>query len=308
MPIWNFDGSSTAQAEGDNSDVYLHPVAMYRDPFRLGNNKLVLCETYDYQKEPTVNNHREHCKKIMEKVYNCHPWFGMEQEYLLLDSADNHPFGWPKNGFPAPQGPYYCSVGANSCYGRDIAEAHYKACLYAGITISGINAETMPSQWEFQIGPCEGIKMGDDLWVARYLLHRVAEDFNCVATLDPKPKKGDWNGAGLHCNFSTKNMRRDGGLSYIQEAIEKLTARHDEHLKMYDPHEGKDNLRRLLGTHEAPGLIDTKHGVGNRLVSFRIPQQVADEGKGYLEDRRPASNADPYQVTEIIVRTVCLNE
>lgn len=147
----------------------------------------------------------------MERAKDQHPWFGLEQEYTLLDQ-DNHPFGWPKNGFPGPQGPYYCGVGANRVFGRDIVEAHYRACLYAGVAICGSNAEVMPAQWEFQVGPTEGVKMGDDMWVARYLLHRVAEDFGVIVSLDPKPVPGNWNGAGAHTNFSTTAMREENGI------------------------------------------------------------------------------------------------
>jgi len=307
LPIWNYDGSSTYQAEGSNSDVYLYPVAMYNDPFLLGNNKLVLCETYKYNKKPTESNHRKTCLEIMQKAADQQPAFGIEQEYTLLDQ-DLHPFGWPKNGFPGPQGPYYCGVGANKVYGRDIVEAHYRACLYAGVNICGTNAEVMPAQWEFQVGICEGIKMGDDLWMARFLLHRVAEDFGVVVTFDPKPMPGDWNGAGCHTNVSTKSMRSDNGLVDIEKAIEKLSKQHAKHIKAYDPHEGKDNERRLTGFHETSSIDAFSAGVANRGASIRIPRSVAEERKGYFEDRRPSSNCDPYQVTEVIVRTVCLDE
>lgn len=307
LPIWNFDGSSTGQAEGSNSDVYLHPVALYRDPFRCGTAKIALCETYKHNKKPTDTNHRAKCLEAMTEAATQKPWFGMEQEYTLLDT-DGHPFGWPKNGFPGPQGPYYCGVGANRVFGRDIVEAHYRACLYSGIKISGENAEVMPAQWEFQVGPCEGIKMGDDLWMARYFLHRVAEDFNVCVSLDPKPIPGDWNGAGMHTNFSTKAMRNDGGIDAIESAIKKLAKRHDEHIMAYDPKQGKDNERRLTGEHETSSIHTFSFGVANRGSSIRIPRDCAEQKKGYLEDRRPSSNADPYKVSEILVRTMCLDE
>jgi len=307
LPIWNYDGSSTYQAEGSNSDMYLYPVALYNDPFRLGNNKLVLCEVYKYNHKPTETNHRKTCAEVMKLAAGEHPWFGMEQEYTFLD-FDGHPFGWPKNGFPGPQGPYYCGVGANKVYARDVIEAHYRACMYAGIKISGTNAEVMPSQWEFQVGPCEGITMGDDLWMARFLLHRVAEDFGIIVTLDPKPMEGDWNGAGCHTNFSTEKMRNDNGLVEIEAAIDKLAKNHIRHIKAYDPKQGKDNERRLTGKHETSSIHDFSAGVANRGSSIRIPRDCAEQKKGYLEDRRPSSNCDPYAVNEVIVRTICLNE
>uniref|UniRef100_A0A2C9JSB5 Glutamine synthetase n=1 Tax=Biomphalaria glabrata TaxID=6526 RepID=A0A2C9JSB5_BIOGL len=268
-PIWNFDGSSTYQAEGSNSDMYLYPCALFKDPFRGGANKLVLCEVYKFNKKPAG-----------------------EISCLILGLNDT--------------GPYYCGVGSNKVYGRDIVEAHYRACLYAGIKISGCNAETMPAQWEFQVGPSEGVDMGDHLWIARYILHRVAEDFGVIVTLDPKPMEGDWNGAGAHCNYSTKEMREPGGIRAIEEAIDKLSKHHVRHIKAYDPREGKDNERRLTGRHETSSIHDFSAGVANRGTSIRIPRQVAEDGYGYLEDRRPASNCDPYSVTEVLVRTTVL--
>lgn len=181
LPIWNFDGSSTGQAIGTNSDVYLHPVAIYRDPFRRGPHILVLCETYSYEGKPLDSNKRASCNEIANKCAAEEPWFGIEQEYTLLDT-DGHPLGWPKNGYPGPQGPYYCGAGANKVYGRDVVEAHYRACLYAGVKICGTNAEVMPAQWEFQVGPCVGVSVADDLWIARFLLHRIAEDFGVSYT------------------------------------------------------------------------------------------------------------------------------
>lgn len=307
LPIWNYDGSSTFQSLGSNSDTYLNPVAMFKDPFRKGNSVLVLCDTYKHDKTPTDTNHRAACAEAMKRAAAEKPWFGIEQEYTLLD-MDGRPYGWPTNGFPGPQGPYYCGVGADKAYGRDIAESHYKCCMYAGIQISGINAEVMPSQWEYQVGPGEGMLVPDQLWLSRYLLHRVAEEFGVVVTLDPKPMQGDWNGTGGHCNFSTAAMREEGGISEIEKAIEKLSKRHAQHIKVYDPRGGKDNERRLTGRHETSTIHDFSSGVADRGVSVRIPRGIAEAKKGYLEDRRPSANMDPYQVARAIICTVCLNE
>ncbi|CAG7836059.1 unnamed protein product [Allacma fusca] len=310
LPEWDFDGSSTGQAVGVNSDVWLRPVRIYQDPFLRGKHKLALCETYKYNNEPTDTNFRWSCAEVMEQAKDQVPWFGLEQEYSLLGS-DRRPFGWPKGGYPAPQGPlspYYCAVGADRSFGRDVVEAHYRACLYSGVKVAGTNAEVMATQWEYQVGICEGIELGDDLWMSRYLLHRVAEDFGISVTLDPKPVPGNWNGAGCHANFSTKVMREDDGIKEIEKAIAKLSENHAAHLKVYDPKGGKDNERRLTGLHETSSLTDFSSGVANRGASIRISRACAKAGKGYLEDRRPASNCDPYRVTEIIVRTTCLND
>ncbi|QPG75048.1 glutamate--ammonia ligase [Brettanomyces nanus] len=298
---WNFDGSSTGQAVGTNSDVYLRPVAYYPDPFRKGDNILVLCECWNSDGTPNKFNHRHECNKLMTAHFDEKVWFGLEQEYTLLDPDDGYIYGWPKGGFPAPQGPYYCGVGAGKVFARDVIEAHYRACLYAGVTITGINGEVMPAQWEFQVGPCLGIKMGDELWMARYLLDRVAEEFGVKVTLHPKPLKGDWNGAGCHTNVSTELMRHPGGMKYINDAIDKLSKRHSEHIALY----GTDNALRLTGKHETASMENFSAGVANRGASIRIPRSVQATGYGYFEDRRPASNIDPYLVTGIMVETVC---
>jgi len=299
LPEWNFDGSSTGQAPGDNSDVYLRPVAFYPDPFRLGDNILVICECWDSDGSPNKFNYRHDAARLMEANAKHKLWFGLEQEYTLLDES-GWPYGWPKGGFPGPQGPYYCGVGQGKVYCRDIVEAHYKACMYAGIQISGTTAEVMPAQWEFQVGPCEGINLGDQLWMARFLLIRIAEEFGAKISLAPKPIPGDWNGAGLHTNVSSEEMRKPGGMKHIEAAMKKLEGRHAEHIAVY----GEGNAERMTGKHETASMESFTWGVANRGSSVRIPRACAKEGCGYFEDRRPASNADPYQITGIIVETL----
>ncbi|XP_078498150.1 glutamine synthetase-like [Lissotriton helveticus] len=304
---WTFEGLCARPAEPCMSDMYLIPVQMFRDPFCLDPNKLVMCEVLKYNRKPADTNLRHTCKTVMEKVKDFHPWFGMEQEYTLL-GITGHPFKWPENGFPGPLGPHYCGVGADKVYGRDIVVSHYKACLYAGVKICGTNAEAMPSQWEFQVGPCEGILIGDHLWMARYILHRVCEDFEVVATLDPKPVAVNCLSAGCHTNYSTEAMRKTGGLKYIEEAIEKLSKRHEYHICKYDPHGGMDNSRRLTGENCTSRIHEFSSGVSRWGTSIRIPHHVGQEGFGYFEDRRPSANCDPYAVTEVLVRTILLNE
>lgn len=309
LPIWNSDGNLTKQvSDNSNCDIYLHPVALFNDPFRRGNNKLVLCETFNCNKIPTSSNNRYQCLKAMEAAESYVPLFGIEQQYTLLDTKDFRPLGWPVNGYPAAQGPYYCGVGADKVFGRNVAEAHYRACLYAGINIAGSNAEVMPSQWEYQIGPCEGIAIGDQLWMSRFILHRVAEEFGVIVTLDPKPMPGEWNGTGAHTHFSTLAMREENGIIEIKKAIEKLSRNHVKHIQAYDPKGGKDNLRRLTGDNDTSSIYDFSAGIANRGVSVRIPRDVAEKKRGYLEDRRPSSNCDPYVVCEAIIKTCILDD
>lgn len=304
LPDWNFDGSSTGQAPGDDSEVILKPQAVFKDPFRRGKNILVLCDCYKPDGTPITNNTRVECERVMNAAKDHEPWFGIEQEYTLFRSDKVTPFGWPKGGFPGPQGPYYCGAGADSAFGRLVVEAHYRACLYSGINISGINAEVMAGQWEYQVGPCTGIDSGDHTWMSRYILLRVCEDFDVNVSWDPKPIPGDWNGAGCHTNYSTKAMREKGGMTHILNAIEKLAKKHEVHIAAY----GTGNERRLTGRHETASIDKFTYGVANRGASVRIPRTAEADGKGYFEDRRPSSNMDPYAVTSRMVKTTILDE
>ncbi|KAL8157832.1 glutamine synthetase cytosolic isozyme 2-like [Apium graveolens] len=304
LPKWNYDGSSTDQAPGTDSEVILYPQAIFKDPFRRGNNILVMCDAYTPAGEPIPTNHRFKAAEIFSHpaVVAEVPWYGIEQEYTLLQKSVKWPYGWPVGGFPGPQGPYYCGIGADKAYGRNIVDAHYKACLYSGINISGINGEVMPAQWEFQVGPAVGISAADQVWVARYILERITEIEGVVVSFDPKPIAGDWNGAGAHTNYSTQSMREDGGFEVIKKAIEKLGLRHKEHISAY----GQGNERRLTGRHETADIHTFSWGVANRGASVRVGRDTQKDGKGYFEDRRPASNMDPYIVTSMIAETTIL--
>ena len=299
LPNWGFDGSSTEQASGDNSDCALKPVFYVPDPIRGGNALLVMCEVLNADGSVHQSNTRSACAELAGKHSNHEPWFGIEQEYTFYNG--NNPLGFPEEGFPAPQGEYYCGVGTNNIYGRDIVEEHLELCLQAGLEISGINAEVMPGQWEFQVGPLGAPEVADQLWIARWLLHRVSEDYGITVTLDPKPVKGDWNGAGAHTNFSTKSMRENGGYDVVVEACEKLGKQIDRHISVYGAH----NDQRLTGLHETAKITDFFYGVSDRGASIRIPMETANTGRGYLEDRRPAANMDPYLVCTALIETTC---
>jgi glutamine synthetase len=299
LPDWNYDGSSTEQAPGEDSEVIMKPCAIFKDPFRGGDNILVLTDTYTPGGTPLPTNTRFSANKLFDSRPDEKPWFGLEQEYTLFNLDKITPLGWPVGGFPGEQGPYYCGAGADRSYGRAISEAHYKACLFSGLEIAGTNAEVMPGQWEYQIGPCVGIDSADEMMVSRYILKRVCEDFGVHVTLDPKPIPGNWNGAGCHSNFSTEKMRKAGGLAEIETAIRKLGHKHQEHIEAY----GEGNERSLTGKFETADINTFSYGVANRGCSIRIPRQTDTDGYGYLEDRRPSSNCDPYVVTAKIFDT-----
>lgn len=298
LPEWGFDGSSTYQAEGHFSDLLLRPVRILKDPLHRDDDILVLCEVFNPDGTVHWSNTRARLREVAEKYKDQDWWFGIEQEYTFFEG--NKPLGWPDKGFPAPQGGYYCGVGADEVFGREVVEAHADACLRSGIAIVGTNAEVMPAQWEFQIGAIGPLDVADELWLARWLLYRIGEEFGVSATLHPKPIKGDWNGAGAHTNFSTKAMRDAGDKTIFEEAVRKLEARHKEHMVVYGAH----NEERLTGHHETCNINQFRSGVSDRGASIRIPMQTANTGKGYLEDRRPAANMDPYLVCAALMDTV----
>jgi glutamine synthetase len=308
LPDWGYDGSSTFQAQGGDSDLTLKPVFSTHDPLRGGDSIVILCEVMHADGRPHESNHRAHLRRVMDAGAAGHnAWFGFEQEYTFFN--DHKPLGWPEGGYPAPQGPFYCSVGASVAYGRKIVERHTDACLDAGLLLFGTNAEVMPGQWEFQVGfrgdtteTIDPLICADHLWVARWLLHRIAEDAGIEVSFQNKPIPGDWNGAGMHTNFSTRDMRdRHQGMGAIENAITALGNSHQEHIKIY----GAGLAQRLTGEHETCSIEQFRHGVADRGASIRIPRHVAQDGHGYLEDRRPGANANPYEVCTRILMTVC---
>lgn len=291
LPLWSFDGSSTRQAEGNFSDCLLKPTSVYPDVTRH-NGWLVMCEVLNPDGTPHASNERARINDDPDF------WFGYEQEYTLLEHG--RPLGFPENGYPAPQGMYYCSVGSGNVAGRELVEEHFDICLEAGLNLTGINAEVLLGQWEFQVLGKGGRQAGDDLWMARYLLFRLAESYGMNVEFGPKPVAGDWNGSGCHANFSNKAMREVGGKKMFIDICEAFGKYHEEHINVY----GSDNHKRLTGLHETQSIEKFSYGVSDRGASIRIPVLTSQTWKGYLEDRRPASNADPYRVAARIIETV----
>jgi glutamine synthetase len=318
IPVWNFDGSSTKQSiTHDNTEIVLEPVALFKDPFRGLHHKMVLCECFDPYGDPIETNTRSRARKIFASngfdskstsyeydanVKKSDAWFGMEQEYFIIDPKTNEPLGYDNS---KEQGDYYCSV--HKCpRGWQLANYHMGICAYAGINICGINAEVAPGQFEFQIGTCHGIEIGDHLHMARHLLHVCASMLGLSISFEPKVLKGSrWNGSGCHTNFSTKKMRQGtknkNGYFYIRNAIKKLKKKHDYHMEFY----GDGNEERMTGENETAYFDEFSWSVGGRNVSVRIGNDTFHDKQGYFEDRRPSSNCDPYIVASLIFETCC---
>ena len=290
-PEWSFDGSSTQQADGHFSDCILKPVRVYENFLNKGylQSYYVMCEVMNPDGTAHPSNTRALVGEEQEDV-----WFGFEQEYTIIE--DGRPLGFPKNGYPAPQGKYYCGVGTNQVNGREFVDEHLEMCIKAGINITGTNAEVLLGQWEYQVFSQGKLKAGDDLWMSRYILQQLSEEKGFEIEFHPKPVQGDWNGSGLHCNFSNDKMRNEGGEEYFKNIFRSFESRHQEHIKNY----GSDNNLRLTGKHETQSIDKFSWGVSDRGSSIRVPLSTAKEWKGYVEDRRPASNGDPYKIVKVI--------
>ena len=299
-PVWGFDGSSTKQAEGRSSDCLLKPVAIFPDSTRK-NGFLVMTEVL----LPDGTPHPTNTRATVDEDEGT--WFGFEQEYFFYENGA--PLGWPEGGFPGPQGPYYTGVGYKNVgdVARQIVEEHIDLCLDAGINIEGINAEVAKGQWEFQIFGKGSKTAADQMWVARYMIMRLAEQYGLDVELHCKPVRGayndplDWNGSGMHCNFSNEYMRTVGGKEYFEKLMEAFNKFREEHVAVYGP----DNHLRLTGLHETQSIDKFSYGVADRGASIRVPHSFVNSGyKGYLEDRRPNSAADPYLVAGRILKTI----
>jgi glutamine synthetase len=301
---WSFDGSSTQQATGNKSDCLLNPVAEYKTIDRIRadatrtapglEGTYVMCEVLNADGEPHESNTRTLCTNLVSDEW----WFGFEQEYFMY--KDGRPLGWPEKGKPRAQGDYYCGVGEGNVVGREIVDRHTEACMNAGIGITGTNAEVALGQWEFQVLG-RGIGAGDDLWMTRYILQKIAEKHGVSINYAPKPQTGDWNGSGMHTNFSNNQMRNAGGRGLFESMCTVLGGKHKEAIKVY----GSDNAKRLTGKHETQSIKKFSYGVSDRGASIRIPIfTVNNNWQGYLEDRRPAANADPYKIMRHIVETL----
>ena len=299
IPNWGFDGSSTMQAEGKFSDCYLKPVRFYKN----NNSKddfptvYVLCEVLDGNNDIHTSNYRA---KVGEEDTNF--WVGFEQEYFIRSGHNQPILGFKNGGMVDPQGKYYCGVGGH-VVGRLISGEHLDMCLDFNINVEGTNAEVALGQWEYQIFAKGKLKGADDLWMSRYFLNKISERYSVAIELHPKPiTNGEWNGSGLHANFSNQKMRETGGEEYFNAIFKTFENRTKIHIENY----GSDNHLRLTGKFETQSIDKFSWGVSDRGASIRVPKTVGETWKGYLEDRRPGSNADPYRILTVICESLSL--
>jgi glutamine synthetase len=301
IPEWGFDGSSTMQAEGYSSDCYLKPVKMYTSveyPYK-NFTIYVLCEVMDSKGEVHTTNNRA---KLCEEDEDF--WVGFEQEYFIRSGHNKNIIGFDNGGMIDPQGKYYCGVGGQ-IVGRHISDEHLDMCLEYQIGIEGTNAEVALGQWEYQVFAKGKLQSADDLWMSRYFLYKIAEKHGYQIELHPKPiQHGEWNGSGLHTNFSNKRMREVGGEEYFKSIFKIFESRRRVHIENY----GSDNHLRLTGKFETQSIDKFSWGISDRGASIRVPKSVGETWKGYLEDRRPSSNADPYKILNVICESLNQSE
>ena len=293
IPLWNYDGSSTGQGNVDNSEVILVPVNFIKHPF-IDNAFLVLCCNRNCDGVPVVGNSRFNAASKFQDKANRDKcvWFGLEQEFFFFDKETKKPVEW-KGHNQIKQGEYYCGVNRSSSIERSIMTDLICIADKVGLTISGINQEVAPAQWEYQIGPVEGVEAGDQMVFAKYILYMLCEKHGLYASFHPKPLSGEWNGSGCHVNISTMDMReRDDGYQIILSAIARIGEDHSNFIENYC---GNNNHMRLTGSHETSDPNTFTYGVGSRDSSVRIPYDTLREKKGYFEDRRPGSSIDYYK-------------
>ena len=325
MPMWNYDGSSTGQAQGNDSEIFIKPVKIVPDPFRQHPNALlVLCDNWIIDKEESNNEtvYKPHPGNTRYKTHqlfkNNHvneenPWFGFEQEFFFTKFTQHPTCGFYQDiplGMHTLDGKewvalsgetqqkYYCGTGSKYVFGRKLADEVVMRLLYSNITCTGLNFEVAPGQCEFQIFG-ENIDAADSLILFRYILQRSAEEYEYDINYHPKPMEGDWNGSGCHTNFSTKTIRNNNSWDTIEQYISCLKENHNIHIENY----GADNKKRLTGKHETASWEKFTSGIADRGASIRIPSQTFYNKSGYIEDRRPSSNCDPYVVMYHLINT-----